>query len=136
MASTPPRSSEWKGLMTRPSAILLTQTMYKLRDAVTSLVGGKRPLRLNIDSRRHTFRSVIDFEFALESRTNFPVAHFSRLIKLSPVELERTARDLHRIEHRALDLIKRSLDEPVVLAQGLADMELELFVRDSSPDAA
>ena len=98
------------------------------------LGGVKKPLRLDIDSRRHTFRSVIDFEFALESRTDFPVEHFSRLIKLGPVELERTARDLRRIERRALDLIERALDEPAGLSADLADMELELFSSDHQWD--
>ncbi len=120
--------------MTRPSAILLTQTMHKFRDALMRLGGVKKPLRLDIDSRRHTFRSVIDFEFALESRTDFPVEHFSRLIKLGPVELERTARDLRRIERRALDLIERALDEPAGLSADLADMELELFSSDHQWD--
>lgn len=108
-------------------------TIRKIRDVLMNL-GEAKPLRLSVDSHRLSFRSVVDFEFALESRTDFPVGHFSRLIKLDADELEQTARDLRRIEHRLLDLIEQSLEKPTELGKGLAGMEPELFSGDHQWD--
>ena len=119
--------------MTRFEGLLSMQTMRKIRDVVMSLSADK-PLRLTIDSQKLTFRRVIDFEFALESRTDFPVVHFPQLIKLNADELEQTARELRRIERRLLELVERSLDKPAVLGKGLDDIELELFSCDHQWD--
>ena len=77
---------------------------------------------------------MVDFEFALESRTDYPTAHFAELIKLDAAELEQMARKIRRIERRLLDLVERSLESPDGLSPSLAKIELELFSDDHQWD--
>ena len=129
IASTSGEAIEWRGLIQRFETLLWTHTMRKFRDVLTSFYGPS-PLRLTIDSQKHTFRSVIDFEFALDSRADFPAVHFSRLINVDAGELNQTALDLRRTERRLLDLVERSLGKPSELDKGLANIELESFSGD------
>lgn len=89
-----------------------------------------RPLRLRVGGRWITFNSVVDFEFGLASRTEVPAGKVAELIRLSPAELKREAKDIKQAEKRLVEVLSRSLQNPGTIGAQLRDLDAGLFSQD------
>ena len=136
IATTPTRACTWRrvlGSYDLPSHApenISHDTLRRLYDRVTAVITGRKALVLKVGLQRLTFRSLPDFEFALESRTDYPVSHLKDLMKLSAVELERASLGIRNVEHRLLDLVTRSLERPGGLTNDLRKLEVNVFSTD------
>jgi len=90
----------------------------------------RRPLELNFDGRKLHFDTIVDFDFALASRTEVPTAKITELVHLSTEELTREATSVRRVEHEFLDILSRSLKQPGSISSLLRRLDLKLFSQD------
>ena len=116
--------------MSQPLASISTHTVHKFCEGVMSLGRGNKSLRLDIGRQRLTFCNVTDFEFAVESRTDYPAEHFAQLIKLGPNELAHESRETRAVEQELVALIERSLAQPSSLTPSLSNIDLGVFSED------
>ena len=92
----------------------------------------RRPLELNVEDKSLHFDTIVDFDFALASRTEVPTAKITELVHLSTEELTREATSVRRVEHEFLDILSRSLKQPGSISRLLRGLDLKLFSQDHS----
>ncbi len=92
----------------------------------------RRPLELTVEGKKLHFDTIIDFDFALASRTEVPTAKITELVHLSTEELTREATSVRRVEHEFLDILSRSLKQPGTISSLLRRLDLKLFSQDHS----
>lgn len=88
------------------------------------------PLELELTDRTVRLQGLAEFEFALASRTEFPIRKLPELMQLPPVEIKRVATNIRQVEKRFADLLAESLDEPGSIGFLLKGLELKLFSQD------
>ena len=114
----------------RPQEIISQGTIRRFSDDLLAWLEGRKTLTLEVGAHSYVFHTEVDFEFSLESRTEYPVSHLAALMKLSPRDLRRVAWAIRNVELRLLDLLIRSFERPGSLGAGLRKLELELFSED------
>jgi len=76
------------------------------------------------------FNGLAEFEFCLDSRTQYPVRRVSELVGLSGDALRRSAIDIRRVEKRFAGILARSIEEPDSIGELLLETEGKLFSQD------
>ena len=89
-----------------------------------------RALTLNLPDRTVTFNGLPEFEFALASRTEFPVHKVDQLIDRSPDELEHLATQIRKVEKRFAEVLGQSIQDPDSVTELLHEIEIKLFSQD------
>ena len=87
-------------------------------------------LSLELTDKTVTFNGLPEFEFALSSRTEFPVRKVAQLIERAPEELEQVAHQIRQVEKRFADVLARSIQEPGIIGELMRDIEIKLFSQD------
>jgi len=90
----------------------------------------RRPLELKVEGKDLRFDTIVDFDFALASRTEVPTAKITELVHLSPEELTHEATSVRRVEHEFLDILSRSLKQPGSISTLLRSLDIKLFSQD------
>jgi len=91
---------------------------------------GEAPLALDLPERTVTFNGLAEFEFCLDSKTQYPVRRVAELIGLSSDALRRAAIDIRRVEKRFAGILSRSIEEPDSIGELLLEAEGKLFSQD------
>ena len=101
-------------------------------DALYRSWGASRlaPLVLELPTQTITFNSTEDFEFCLESRTDFPVRKVDELMPWSAAELRRTAIQIRQVEKRFAEVLQRAIDTPDAVSDLLHSLDIKLFSQD------
>ena len=105
------------------------------RDRLGAWLEGLRPrrsrsLELELEDRTVVFRTLEEFEFALASRTEFPVGKVADLMERPPEALRRVAGHIRQVEKRFAQVLAESLDEPALVGELLREVEVKLFSQD------
>jgi len=91
---------------------------------------GEAPLTLDLPERTVTFNGLVEFEFCLDSKTQYPVRRIAELIGLSGEALRRAAIDIRRVEKRFAGILSCSIEEPDSVGELLLEAEGKLFSQD------
>jgi len=89
-----------------------------------------RVLTLDLPEYTVSFHGPAEFEFALYSRTEFPVRKLAVLMRRSADDLQVMASNIRQVEKRFAEALARSLHQPGLISDLLRQIELKLFSRD------
>jgi len=113
------------------AALALHRPLAWLRDRFAHLTRNRTPpLQLEFADRFVCFRGLKEFEFSLQSRTEFPAARVKSLIALGPLELERAATAVREVERRFSSVLARSVREPGLIGEFVRELELKTVSQD------
>jgi hypothetical protein len=89
-----------------------------------------RPLVLDLTAGSVRFRSVSEFEFALSSKTGFPVAKIPDIVRRPAWELKKVATHIRHVEKRFAEVLTQSLEQPGLVGELMREVEIKLFSQD------
>lgn len=87
-------------------------------------------LVLELGGRRLEIRGPREFEFACAGRITVPAARYGELMRLPPVELEREASGIRKVERQLLEVLEPGTGDPTGAGTHLRDLGLKLFSKD------
>lgn len=87
-------------------------------------------LRLELPERVVQFRSLREFGFALNGRTDFPARRMAELMRCRPADLEAAAAGIRDIEHHFARTLTRAMREPELMGEYFRELDLKLFSED------
>lgn len=90
----------------------------------------KPALSLELDDKVVNFNGLAEFEFALSSRTEFPVRKVAHLVERPAEELEHVATQIRQVEKRFAEVLTQSLQRPGTIGALLREIEVKLFSQD------
>ncbi len=109
----------------------LAVAMQALGSALGSIACRRvRPLVLDLPERAVTFNGVAEFEFCLDSRTEYPVGRIAELVDLSGDALRKRAAEIRTVEKRFADALARTIREPDAVGELLHSLVGKLFSQD------
>ena len=107
------------------------ESLRELRERVRERSGGRETaLSLELEDKIVTFNGLAEFEFALSSRTEFPVRKVAHLIGRSPEELEHVATQIRQVEKRFAEVLAQSLQRPGTIGVLMREIDVKLFSQD------
>ncbi|NKC11323.1 MAG: FHA domain-containing protein [Gammaproteobacteria bacterium] len=89
------------------------------------------PLKLIIADHAVQFRTVDDFEFALNGRTSIPADKISRLVSMPDTDLLREAEGIRKLERRLADILSDSLEKSKEVGPTLQVLDMSLVTQDN-----
>ena len=89
-----------------------------------------RPLSLDLPEYTVTFAGPAEFEFALSSRTEFPVRKLATLMTRSAADLQIMASNIRQVEKRFAEVLAQSLHQPGLISDLWRNIEIKLFSQD------
>ena len=76
------------------------------------------------------FFSLKEFEFALAGRTSLPFSKLRALSTVNPEGLLREVEGIRQLEQRLVGVLERSMNEPRLIGDFLADIDLSVITQD------
>ena len=89
-----------------------------------------RGLSLELPEYTVSFSSPAEFEFALSSRTDFPVRKLNIMMRRSTEDLRIMASNIRQVEKHFAEVLAQSLHQPERITELLRGIEIRLFSRD------
>ncbi len=89
-----------------------------------------KPLEITIEGKNLRFETIVDFDFALSSRTEVPTSKITELVHLSTEQLTSKATSVRQVEREFLDILSCSLKQPGSISTLLRSLDLKLFTQD------
>lgn len=89
-----------------------------------------KPLTLNIDGNKLTFRTPADFDFALNCRVELPGGKFAALVSMDADSLVREAKSIRDVEKGFIDVLTRSLEDPATMGRLFRSIDEHKFSSD------
>ena len=92
--------------------------------------GRSLPLELDLPDRTVRFRGIAEFEFALGSKTEYPVGRIAELLPRPAADLRKVATHIRYVEKRFAQVLTDSMHEPGMVSELLREVEIKLFSKD------
>ncbi len=110
----------------------LRAALHQLRGHVEALRPARRApaLELDLPDRTLRFRGITEFEFALSSKTEYPVGRVAELLPRSPADLRKVATHIRQVEKRFAEVLTDSMHEPGLVSELMREVGIKLFSKD------
>jgi len=89
-----------------------------------------QPIDLKVGEQSLRFDTLKEFEFALAGRTSLPYAKIQALAEIPVEALLREVGGIRQLEHRLVDVLERSMTDPGLIGDFLADIDLSIISQD------
>ena len=89
-----------------------------------------QPIDLKVGGQSLRFDTLKEFEFALAGRTSLPYGKIQALAEVPTEALLREVGGIRQLEHRLVDVLERSMTDPGLIGDFLADIDLSTISQD------